>query len=133
MKNLLLLLIAIFGLVITLPVTIQAEEGADDVAHYEGKEFQSKKEAMQALTETSTKMAMIAAEETLDVAKMEEIHEISYTTENAVGYLNKKSQLDELAVKLEEVHLSSEDHSADDLRRNYIIYQAELTNYLAKN
>lgn len=106
---------------------------ADDIEHYEGKAFTKKKQALKALRETSAQMAEIAAAETLDVSKMEQIHQISYTTEDAVLFLKKKSKynLTSLAEKLEEVHLASEGHKAGELRRDFITYQAELAHYLA--
>lgn len=107
------------------------DKSEDKVEHYEGKDFANADEAKKALIETSEKMAAVAADDNLDVGKMEQIHEISYTTENAVAFLNKKSALDDLAAKLEEVHLSSEDHKADNLRRHFIAYQTELVAYFA--
>ena len=111
---------------------VYAEEAHID--HYEGKEFKNADAAMDALIETSEKMAILAADENLDVAKMEQIHETSYTTEDAVALLEKEKKIDtkELAEKLEEVHLASEDHEAEKLRRNFIAYQAELNEYLVK-
>lgn len=129
MKNYILIALALFAFVSMPAMTALAD---DEVEHYEGKDFGSKKEALKALIETSQKMANLAADEELDVSKMEAIHETSYTTENAVAYLNKKSKLDDLGAKLEEVHISSENHEADKLRRNFIIYQAELAAYLAE-
>jgi len=43
---------------------------------------------------------------------------------------DKKNDVKELAEKLEEVHLASEDHNADDVRRNFIAYQAELNEFI---
>lgn len=128
MKNYILIAMAVFAFASFTTTSLYA----DEIEHYEGKEFDSKKEAMKALMMTTEKMAIWAAEEDLDVAKMEQIHEISYTTENAVAYLNKKTKLDDLAEKLEAVHISSEDHEADQVRRNFILYQAELATYLSK-
>lgn len=105
----------------------------DKIDHYEGKAFKNKKEAFQTLKETSAEMAGVASEEVLSIAKMEQIHQTSYTTEDAIAFLNKKSKYDlsDLAAKLEEVHLASEDHKAEELRRDFIAYQAELANYIA--
>jgi len=105
---------------------------ADDVEHYAGKEFKDSKAAMEALINTSTIMAEAAAAKDLNVAKMEVIHETSYITEDAVAVLgkDKKNDVKELAEKLEEVHLASEDHNADDVRRNFIAYQAELNEFI---
>lgn len=128
MKKLLLTMMAAFAMTVTATHNVIA----NDVEHYEGAEFENKKEAMKALIETTNKMAALAADETLDVSKMEAIHETSYTTEDAVAYLNKKSKLDDLATKLEEVHISSEEHEADKVRRNFIVYQAELVAFLSE-
>ncbi len=129
MKHYILIAMAVFTFASITPLPVVAD---DEIDHYEGKEFESKKDAMTALMVTSEKMAMLAAAEDLDVATMEQIHETSYTTENAVAYLNKKTKLDDLAAALEEVHISSEDHEADKVRRNFILYQAELAEYLSE-
>ncbi len=131
MKKLIILTLSVFALGLGgLNITAKAD---DEIDHYEGMEFKNNKEAMTSLLETTFKMASIAAEENLDVAKMEQIHETSYITEDAVAYLAKKSKynLKPLAEKLEEVHIASEDHKADDLRRDFITYQAELTKYIS--
>lgn len=129
MKKLLILSLSIFAIGLG---GFAATVKADDVEHYEGKEFKNKKEAFKTLKETSAEMAKIVAEEKLDVAKMEQVHQISYTTEDAIALIDKKDKADlsDLAAKLEEVHLASEGHQADDLRRDFITYQAELVNYI---
>lgn len=129
MKKITLMAVA----VLTLGLSGGALAGEEKVDHYEGKEFSNADEAMKTLQETSEKMAKIAADEKLDVDKMEQIHEISYITEDAVAFLDKKSKYDlsDLAEELEEVHLSSEDHEVDELRRHFIAYQAELASYFA--
>jgi acyl-CoA synthetase (AMP-forming)/AMP-acid ligase II len=132
MKKFIILTLAMFALGASImPLNAQASD--EKIDHYEGKEFKNDKAAMMALIETSTAMAAIAADEELDVTKMEQIHETSYTTEDAVKFLTKKSDYDltALAEKLEEVHLASEDHKAEELRRDFILYQAELTSYMA--
>ena len=106
---------------------------ADDAAkvdHYEAKTFTNAKEAMSDLISTSIEMAHIAAHDDLNSAQIEDIHQISYTTENAVMYLETDEKL---AAALEELHLASERHDAADLKNKVIMYQAELTAYLAKN
>lgn len=135
MKKLILIL-SVFTLIFTMgfgvhALTAQAEDQADDIQHYEGKVFTKKKQAIKALKETSAQMAEIVASETLDIAKMEQIHQTSYTTEDAIAFLDKKGKYDlsDLAEKLEEVHLASEDHKAEELRRDFIAYQAELVEY----
>ncbi len=121
------LTLTIFVLMLFSPAVL-----ADDVEHYEGKEFENSKAAMEALINTSNVMAEAAAAEDLDAAKMEIIHETSYTTEDAVVMLgkNKKNDVKELAEKLEEVHLASENRKVDEVRRNFITYQAELNEFV---
>lgn len=98
------------------------------VAHYEAKEFANEQDALVGLVSTSGEMAAIAAEAKLDGTKMEKIHQISYTTENAVAKLGAGEKL---AAALEEVHLASEEHDPADLKNKFIAYQAELNSYLA--
>jgi len=128
MKNILWVMMA--GFLVLTPLAVQA----DDVDHYAGKDISSKEQAMKTLIDTSAKMADIIGDETLDVTKMEQVHETSYSTEDAVAYLNKetKADLKLLAEKLEEVHLASEGHKANELPRDFVAYQAELIKYLAE-
>ncbi|MFK7839098.1 MAG: DUF6746 family protein [Bdellovibrionales bacterium] len=97
--------------------------------HYESTKFDTKEDALTGLIATSNEMAAIAAAAELDGTKMEKIHQISYTTENAVATLGAGK---ELAAALEEVHLASEEHDPLDLKNKFIAYQAELNSYLAQ-
>ena len=60
------LIMAVFALTLISPMAFAGEETKVD--HYEGKEFKSSEEAMDALIETSEKMAEFAASETGDVS-----------------------------------------------------------------
>jgi len=134
MKKLILLLTAIIGFSALKPSLVHADE-QEKTQHYEAKEFSNAEGALSALVSTSIKMANLADDKDIDdVVKMEEIHQISYTTENAVVTLAKNSEYDlnSLAVALEEVHLASEKHDAEDLKSKFITYQAELNKYLAQ-
>jgi hypothetical protein len=130
--KIIILALSVFALGLSgVNTTVKADDAID---HYEGKEFKNKKEAYKTLKETSAEMAEVAASEKLDVAKMEQIHQTSYTTEDAVAYLAKKNKRDDmkpLAEKLEEVHISSERHLPEKLRRDFIAYQAELMEFIA--
>lgn len=123
------MLLAIFSMPM---LSMAEEESAMKVDHYEGQEFKTTKDAMAALTQTSAKMAELASAKDLDIAKMEKIHETSYTTESAVALLGKQKGADvkNLAEQLENVHLSSEEHEADNVRRYFIAYQAALNDYM---
>jgi len=116
-----------------LNISFMSSVRADDVDHYEGKVFEKRDEAMKALIETTQKMAAAVASEDFDIAQMEEIHEISYTTEDAIAFLDKKNSADlsTLAAALEEVHNHSERHKADMTKRHFITYQSLLISYLA--
>ncbi len=128
MKTLFLLSAAVLTFSAVQPQTVFASEDSK-VEHYESKEFASAKEALAGLVVTSNEMASIAADAELDGTKMEKIHQISYTTENAVAKLGAGKTL---AAALEEVHLASEEHDPADLKNKFIAYQAELSAYLAK-
>ncbi|WP_227537956.1 DUF6746 family protein [Marinobacter vulgaris] len=81
---------------------------ADDVEHFEGKESANLQEAVANFSEYNKKLEKILEGE-LTPEAMNEVHQLTYTLENALGVINK--EFDQLAVTLEEVHLASE--SAD--------------------
>lgn len=128
MKNSILLLAIFVALTSSQPNTAFAGDETK-IDHYEAVKFSNSEEALTALLSTSNEMAVIAANTELDGTKIEKIHQISYTTENAVKKLGAGEKL---AAALEEVHLASEEHDAADLKNKFIAYQAELNNYLAK-
>ena len=107
-------------------ITFAGDEAKVD--HYQAVKFSNAEEALAALVSTSNEMAAIAADAELNGSKIEKIHQISYTTENAVEKLGGGETL---AAALEEVHLASEEHDAADLKNKFIAYQAELNSYLA--
>ena len=127
MKKSVLLLTAFVALTASRPdIAFAGDETKVD--HYEAAKFSNAEEALTALISTSNEMAAIAADAELDGTKIEKIHQISYTTENAVKKLGAGEKL---AAALEEVHLASEEHDAADLKNKFIAYQAELNSYLA--
>lgn len=128
MKKLTLLSAALLTIAAVQPQIVLASDDAK-VDHYESKDFTNAKEALNALIATSNEMAALASDAELDGTKMEKIHQISYTTENAVA---KVGAGEKLAAALEEVHLASEEHDPADLKNKFIAYQAELSAYLAK-
>ena len=130
MKNILQTILISF-LVLT-PFTVQASED-QKTDHYEGKEFGTAEDARAALIDTTQKMAAVINTDKLDISKMEEVHQISYTTEDALAVVakhNDKHDFSALAEKLEAVHQASEHHKADILAREFVVYQAELIKYL---
>ena len=131
-RSLCLLTAILFSFAALPPYVAYATEDIK-VEHYESKEFSNVEDAMVGLVSTSNEMATIAANNDLDVTMMEKIHQISYTTENAVAKLKSESNYDPtpLAEALEEVHLASENHKPLELKNKFIAYQAELNNFLA--
>jgi hypothetical protein len=129
MKKLTLLFATILTFSAVHPHTVYAGDKSN-VEHYESKEFANAEEALTGLIFTSNEMAILAADANLDGLKIEKIHQISYTTENAVAKLEAGEKL---AAALEKVHLASEEHDPASLKNKFITYQAELNNYLAKN
>ena len=128
MKKLTLFSFALLTLGTIQPQIVHAGDEAE-VEHYESKEFADEKSALVGLVSTSTEMAAIAAQAELDATSIEKIHQISYTTENAIAILGTNEKL---AAALEEVHLASEEHDVADLKNKFIAYQAELNSYLAQ-
>lgn len=99
MKNQTLALLTCAAL--ALPVASFAEE----VEHYEGQEAATLKEAVSNFSQYNQKLEKILNEE-LTPEAMNEIHQLTYTLENALGKINK--EFDGLAETLEEIHLASE-------------------------
>jgi len=128
MKTLFLLPAAVLTFSAVQPQTAYSSDDAK-IEHYESTEFSSKEDALKGLITTSSEMADIAADAELNSTKMEKIHQISYTTENAVAKLDAGEKL---AAALEEVHLASEAHDTTNLKNKFITYQAQLNAYLAK-
>ncbi|MFN2362388.1 MAG: DUF6746 family protein [Marinobacter sp.] len=96
---------------LTLPVSSFAEE----VEHYEGKESATLKEAVANFSEYNKKLEEVLSGD-LDAEAMNEIHQLTYTLENALGKINE--EFDGLAVTLEEIHLASERADKEDVASN---------------
>ncbi|KPP82179.1 MAG: hypothetical protein HLUCCA04_05465 [Oceanicaulis sp. HLUCCA04] len=93
--------------------------GQDDDDHFEGAPSESLEEAIANLrTHTALLEARLAGE--VDQEAMMDIHEMSYTLENAVARLS--AELDELAVALEEVHLASEQWDDETVREQGAVF-----------
>lgn len=80
---------------------------ADDerVEHFQGKPAETLEEAVAHLNEGNVQLRALLAGEITE-QDMADIHELSYTLENAVGRLQR--ELKALGVVLEDVHLASE-------------------------
>jgi hypothetical protein len=96
-----------------LALTFSAPALATDVDHFEAKESKTLKEAVANFSEYNSKLEKVLEGELTPVA-MNEIHELTYTIENALAKINE--EFDELALTLEEIHLSSERMETDKVR-----------------
>ncbi|MFO7756964.1 MAG: DUF6746 family protein [Roseovarius sp.] len=101
---------------------------AQEVDHYEPVPSETLTEAMENLATYNERVEDVLAREDLSVSDMEEIHQYTYTMEQAVARI--ATSMEEIAELLEEVHLASEGDDADDLRQKaeaYLERNAPLT------
>ncbi|RUO20825.1 hypothetical protein CWE08_06910 [Aliidiomarina iranensis] len=87
--------------------------------HYEGEEAASFEEALANFAEYNEKLEQILAGE-LEAADMAEIHQLTYTLENALERINL--ELAQLAETLEVVHLGSERMEYEGVREAAMQY-----------
>lgn len=103
-----LLTIAFLAALISVPA-VQADE--DRPEHYEGEPAETLEQAVANLSEYNAKLEAIIEKDELTDADHAEIHELTYTLENALGKM--REELDSMAENLEAVHLASEERDAD--------------------
>jgi len=85
----------------------------DDYGHFKGKPSETLEQAVANFSEYNTKLEKVLAGD-LTPEAMNEIHELTYTIENALARINE--EFDGLAVTLEEIHLSSERMETDQVQ-----------------
>ena len=100
---------AVIALGLALPATAE-----DDVDHYAAKPSETLEQAMDNFVTYNRRMEEVLAREPLTVQDMEEVHQLTYTIEEALAKINE--ELAALPVVLEEVHLSSEGDNPAKLR-----------------
>ncbi|WP_341939521.1 DUF6746 family protein [Marinimicrobium sp. C2-29] len=104
------LLVSAFSLLVAAPAL------ADDrVDHFEGKPAETLEQAVRHLSEYSKQLESLV-EGDLSNADMGEIHQITYTLENALAKLD--TDLNELAETLEEVHIASETADKETVKQS---------------
>lgn len=89
--------------------------------HYKGEPSETLEQAVKNFSEYNAKLETALAAEDLDLAKLDEIHQLTYTLENALNKI--KADLDELSETLEAVHKASEHGDAETATRegaNYL-------------
>lgn len=88
-----------FSLSAPIPATERPE-------HFEGKPADTLEQAVTNFSEANEKLAVLLAADELDSKDLREVHQLTYTLENALERIHK--DLDELAEILEEMHVASE-------------------------
>ena len=86
-----------------LAFTVQADERPD---HYEGKSAETLEQALINFSETNARVAEILAQDELTLIDLANIHELTYTLENALERMDEEYDL--MQAQLEELHLASE-------------------------
>ncbi len=93
---------------------------ADEVDHYEPVPSETLSEAMENLETYNARVEEVLERDELGASDMEEIHQFTYTMEQAVARI--ATSMEEIAENLEEVHLASEGDDEEDLREKAEAY-----------
>ena len=100
---------------LTVPLALGAgpalAHGDERVDHYEARESATLQEAVANFSEYNAKLAEVLAR-----SDFEEVHELTYTLENALAKI--RDDLSGLADTLEALHLASEDHTLEETLAN---------------
>lgn len=90
--------------------------GAQEVDHYEAKPSRTLEEALTNLAEYNDLLGEIMARDELAAEDLDRIHQLTYTLENALARID--TEVEGMAVNLEEVHLASERLDRETLREH---------------
>jgi len=107
------------------PIT-QASDRPD---HFEGEPAASLEQALVNLTEHNARLATVLEKDSLAPADHDEIHQLTYTLENALKRID--GELDGMAEKLELIHEASEERDSETIRDQapgYLSATGKLTN-----
>lgn len=109
MKKTLISILTCAGLA-TAPLASSGE-----VEHFKGKPSKSLEQAVSNFSEYNSKLEQILSGE-LTPEAMNEVHQLTYTLENALGKIN--AEFDSLAETLETIHVASEHADPDTVKSN---------------
>lgn len=119
------LLFAGIVLALSLPIAAFADDRPD---HFKGEPSETMEQALANLAEYNGRLEAILAKDELGPEDTAEIHQLTYTLENALARI--ESEVEALEETLEEVHVASERYEVDTVRtqgRTYLDNAAKLT------
>lgn len=96
---------------LALSPIVQADERPD---HYQGEPSATLEQALENLAEYNARLAAIVEKGELADADHGEIHELTYTLENALHRISE--EVEGMAVKLESIHVASEERDSATIR-----------------
>lgn len=109
------------AVLVALSLAASTAAFADDRPdHYEGKSAENLEQALANFSEYNKKFAAILAKKELVAADMHQVHELTYTMENALEKI--RDELEDLADTLEEVHQASESADIAEVKKHGQIY-----------
>lgn len=111
-------------LAITLGLLIGTAIASDDRPdHFRGEPAETLEQAISNLSEYNQRLEAVLAQE-LTPERLLEIHELTYTLENALGRIEQ--ELEDIAETLEDVHVASELLDADAAKRHGDAYLSRI-------
>ncbi|WP_163559840.1 DUF6746 family protein [Halomonas sp. NO4] len=109
-----LIALAVAGLLSAAPLAMADEQ--ERVDHFEAKSSETLVEAVANFTEYNEKLAAILEKDELSDEDMGNIHQLSYTIEEALAKIH--TDLEAVAATLEEVHIGSETGDYEGVKAN---------------
>lgn len=93
---------------------------ADRADHFEGLPADTLEQAVANLSEYNRKLAALVAQDSLSPRDLHEVHQLTYTLENALEKL--QDEVNTLVDVLEEVHVASETSDPETVKRQGAVY-----------
>ncbi|MGV6827102.1 MAG: DUF6746 family protein [bacterium] len=119
------ILLITFALLFSLPALAADESNKKPIQHLAVADITSMTEAKAVFLD---KTAELGAFKTVGLLEASQIHIITYTLEKSVAYFadnltgEKQQQAKEIAVVVEDIHISSESNNLESLKNNLKIY-----------
>lgn len=88
--------------------------------HFEGKPSDTLAQALTNLSEYNERLQQVLARDSLSAAELNEVHQLTYTLENALEKI--REEYAQLAEVLEEVHVASETNDPETVQARGRVY-----------